>query len=468
MLYTKTLTGNICRLIMLALISAGVFSFFGCESITLRSDDTDTVQSDSLYSTVKTSELQTDGEIAPAHRFEKPADKPREISNEAAEWIELYKNRFGDGSADEIIMEQSEITEFNKQIADFCPTVVDFEEFAEILDGSSVREMILHYSLPAGDKFDDSGEYISSEQRGEILANRNLDAISDTVEVRRAVVTSLCGMSAFPTDVEFHNYGDTYYNGIRETEIPTGFPVLVLHESADEEFIFVQSYYYYGWIPADSAAYCGEEEFESFIDPERFITLTAPYYSVDIAGYEHSDIMGTVLQYLSEDDDSFYVNYPIRNDDGMLEFIEVKIDKSAAVFGYLPYTAANYYNQAFAFLGTMYGWGGDGGVDCSGFVCAVFRTFGIYLPRNTGEQSLYSGTIHSLEGLSSQNSAEVLGKLDKPSSIHRKGHVMLYLGAKEGAHYVIHAPEGGKKVSVMALGLPGNLISAISVASFEN
>ena len=110
----------------------------------------------------------------------------------------------------------------------------------------------------------------------------------------------------------------------------------------------------------------------------------------------------------------------------------------------------NYYRQAFLYLGTYYGWGGSsGGVDCSGFVCAVFRTFGIYLPRNTGEQSKYAGKLLPL----TENPSGVLDTVRKPAAVYRPGHVMLYLGKKDGTHYIIHAPQGGEQVCVAELSM---------------
>ncbi len=186
----------------------------------------------------------------------------------------------------------------------------------------------------------------------------------------------------------------------------------------------------------------------------KYVTITEPKVEAD--GVTLS--MGCRLPCAS-DEGEFYCAVLPKPVDGKLTTVEVDIAKTDAAYMSLPYTMANYYNQAFKYLGTMYGWGGaDGGVDCSGFVCSVFRSFGIYLPRNTGEMSKHScGENITLEGLSASEMSARLDKVYGPAAVHRKGHVMLYLGKIDGRHVIIHSPQGGEAVCEARLSLPGGL-----------
>jgi len=384
---------------------------------------------------------------------------PREIHQGAGEWIGLY----GEKSV-EIILTAEEIAAYNGRVIENCPTVVDIANPPDTMSGQTVRDMIFRYSMPAGDKFTRAGDYIDSGKRQKIEARRAADQVPDTVAVRRAIITDRCDLKSLPTSIGFHNYGDRHYSGIQETELITGFPVWILHESTDGAFYFVQSYYYAGWIPSDCAALCSDEDFQRYAklteSGSLYVTVTAP--RLDVNGTRLD--MGAVFPYLSEDEASFTAEIPGRDETGNLCFRRETIAKSDSVLGSLPYTMENYYNQAFAFLGTPYGWGGaDGNVDCSGFVCAVFRCFGMYLPRNTGEQSRYNGEIVNLAGIGASQKYQAFADLGMPASVHWSGHVMLYLGEKNGSHYVIHAPQGGETVTVMPLNMNSTFICAIRI-----
>lgn len=379
----------------------------------------------------------------------------RSIHSDAAEWIGL----FGEKSC-EILLTEAEIAAYNRRVIENCPTVVDITDPPETMSGQTVRDMIFRCSVPDGDRYTRSGEYITSAMRQTIEARRQ--NVPDTVEVRLGIVTNRCDLKSVPTSVGFYAYGDGHYSAIQETELITGFPVWILHESGDGEFFFVQSYYYAGWIPSDAVGICSREEFSELADVrgKHFVTVTAP--RLDVNGTRLD--MGAVLPYLSEDESVFRVSLPSRDENGRLTMREERLAKSDSVLGSLPYTAENVINQAFAFLGTPYGWGGaDGNVDCSGFICAVFRCFGMYLPRNTGEQSRYNGEIVNLAGLPANQKYAEFAALAHPSTVHWTGHVMLYLGEKNGSHYVIHAPQGGETVTVMPLNMNSTYICAIRI-----
>ncbi len=383
----------------------------------------------------------------------------KSVSDGAAEWISLYGENAG-----RVLLSTDEIAAYNRRVIDDCPTVVDIANPPDNMDGQTVRDMIHRYSMPAGEKYTHTGEYIDSGKRQKIEARRAADQVPEIVTVRRAVIVNRCDLKSLPTSIGFHNYGDKHYSGIQETELITGFPVWILHESPDGAFYFVQSYYYAGWIPSDCAALCSDEEFARYAglteSDELYITITSP--RLDVNGIRLD--MGVTLPYLSEDESSITAELPGRGEDGRLTLRRESIAKSDCTLGSLPYTMENFYQQAFAFLGTPYGWGGaEGGVDCSGFVCAVFRCFGMYLPRNTGEQSRYNGEIVDLSSLTAAQKYQAFAELDAPSSVHWSGHVMLYLGEKEGSHYVIHAPQGGETVTVMPLNMNSTYLCAIRI-----
>ncbi len=375
-------------------------------------------------------------------------DNDINIPTEALEWISVYNEKHGADAAKKIIMTESEIALLNEKIKYGSDSMFDMELHNNHYSASDVREMIEKYGPPHPTTVTNHGSAISTEQRTRILDNRNLSRIPENIVPACAVITSRANLTSLPTDIGFYAPGDTYYNKIQETELVVGTPILVLHTSADGCFVFAQSYFYRGWISVTDMAYCTEFDYKLFNSSERFVTLTET--KTEAVGTTLD--MGVKLPYISEDKSNFFVKLPCRDESGNLLISHTAIKKSAAVFGNLPLTMENYYSQSFRYLGMEYGWGGaDGGVDCSGFVCAVFRTFGIYLPRNTGEQSMLPTNLTQLTGTGGRRITELITETKAPTAIYRPGHVMLYLGVKNGIVHIIHAPRGGEKVEAVPL-----------------
>jgi cell wall-associated NlpC family hydrolase len=127
---------------------------------------------------------------------------------------------------------------------------------------------------------------------------------------------------------------------------------------------------------------------------------------------------------------------------GALEFKHALIARSADVHtGYLPYSRQTLITQAFKFLGERYGWGHRyNGRDCTGFVCEIYKTVGIILPRNSGDQaaSPIGKTIRFEEGAPGADKISALARASLGDLIYMPGHVMMYLGAPDGEPFVIH------------------------------
>ena len=366
--------------------------------------------------------------------------KKQALRAQAADWAAWYNSRWGDGTADEVILTTDEIKAMNERIVRDCPAVVDIAALPETMDGTTVRAMIETYTMPEVDLIDDDGAAFDKARQQAMLDNRALDAIGETVTVRPAVITSRCNMKSFPTALQLYDEPARLYSQIQETELIASFPVWILHESTDGAFLFVQSYYYAGWIPSESAALCTADEFALFAVRENYATVLSPKCVVDDVRLD----MGAVLPFVEEVEDGCRVLLPRRADDGTLSLTETLLSADDGTSGSLPFTAANFYNQAYAYLGTPYAWGGvDDGVDCSGYTCAVCRTFGIYLPRNSGEQDAYNGKRTDLTGQSPEDKLTALAEIKGPATLHRKGHVMILLGVRDGVCHIIHAPGGG-------------------------
>ncbi|MBO7403611.1 MAG: SH3 domain-containing protein [Clostridia bacterium] len=396
----------------------------------------------------------------PAEHEETLYAPARDWSERTLHWAANYDARFGERASDEILLTADEIAAYNARMIADCPAMTDIAAFPDSVTGETVRALIGAYTLPTGYDYDRNGKWIETGTRNAILSNRAVDKVPGSVPVRRAVIASRCDLRGQPTDEGFFAWGDKYYDMLQETELVVGTPVAVLHESADKNWLFVQAYHYAGWIPTSAAALCSAEDFARYAKPEDYVTVTA----ARIPSGETVLDMGVTLPCGGEIGDSYKVSVPVRLSDGTLAERTAAIPMSQCVRGSLPYSMKNFYEQAFAFLGTMYGWGGrDGGVDCSGFVTAVMRTFGINLPRNTAEQRVYSGKAADIVYTSAADRLALFAGSRFPVTIHRQRHVMFYLGEENGALYIIHANQGGDPVAIAVLDPWSAMLCAVAL-----
>lgn len=375
---------------------------------------------------------------------------PYAYSSLTLDWAAVYDTRFGEGASDEILLTDAEIDAYNAETTAVCPTMTDLAACPDVFSGEEVAAMIGKYVLPTGCDYDRNGNYIDEAARGEILANRNLAGLAESVPAVYAVVTERSDMKSFPMEDGFYPYGNPGFNKAQETELSVGTPVIVLHRSADGAFLFVLTYHYAGWIPAWTAALCEKEVFDRYVrrDPSSGVTVTSPTAYIDGTLLD----MGVWLPFSGETGDGYEVLLPVRKTDGLCEEKTVSLGRDDAVPGRLPYTMKNFYEQAFRWLGMPYGWGGaDGGVDCSGYVSAVLRSFGILIPRNTAEQRLYAGVETDISGMGGSDRLALFAGSRFPVAIYRQGHVMLCLGESDGKLWIVHAHSIGQPVSLAPL-----------------
>lgn len=113
--------------------------------------------------------------------------------------------------------------------------------------------------------------------------------------------------------------------------------------------------------------------------------------------------------------------------------------------GPLPATHTVLLRQAFKFLGERYGWGNDYDArDCSGFVLDVYRSLGIALPRNTGDQARSPALRNVPFDVRAPlpQRLQQLAQLQVGDLLYIPGHVMLVIGHEHGAPWVIHDVAG--------------------------
>ena len=367
-------------------------------------------------------------------------------------------------ACEKVLKDRDEIDAFNSFAFANDPNLVDLASYPEQLTGEEVVGIIRSISKPYDkDLFYRYGRKLKNADYERYTADLNLISLPDVVPIRFGMVLQRADMRTWPTaDVVFKSQETFDLDRFQENGLFPANVVAILHESKDGLWYFVQSFNYAAWVQKDKIVIGSRPKIVAYKNAARFLVVTGSKVTTNFNPHapaisELQLDMGVRLSLanpdaLSDDIDgqsptaSYAVQLPVRNENGTLDFRTALIARSQDVHpGYLPYTRRNIIQQAFKFLGERYGWGHSYNArDCTGLVSEVYKTVGIYLPRNSTQQG--NSPIGENIRFSSDDTAEeklrALASADVGDLIYSTGHVMLYLGTVDNQPYVIHDSSG--------------------------
>ena len=274
--------------------------------------------------------------------------------------------------------------------------------------------------------------------------NCMLDELPTVCEVRYALTIDRTDVRLLPeADGWFESADDTHYDQLQATVIDPSEPVIVLIESKDKQFVFIESRTYAGWVKPSALAFTDRTTWLKYAAPTNYLTVLASRKTIP-SGKAFYQMGGRVLLRAADlqRDGSWAIYMPAVDANGTIIEQGYNIpNDNGVVKGALACSENNLIRQAFRFLGEDYGWGGLGkNVDCSSFVQDVYRSVGIELPRDTSRQEKAMTRSISLRNMNREQRLELLKKSKPGSLLFAPGHVMIYLGTDaEGEPLVIHS-----------------------------
>lgn len=373
----------------------------------------------------------------------------------------LFANHWMKSSdMDEVIMKAEEIEEYNKSSVKNVAPIEDLENYSEFLSKKELIGKINAISSPPlYERFHEDGKLVKGEDYNKLIENCNFEELMDTNNIKYGITLRKTVMRTFPTYHRVFKTGDNYeFDRFQETAVYPIEPLVILHKSKDNNWYLAQMYNYLAWIPEkDVAMSCKEELFE-YLKTKEFIVTTGKrvFTNFNPLNEQLSEVkfdMGiripiANINELEEDiygqnpSGNYVVKLPTRNESGKVEFKLALITRNEEVSqGYLPYTRENILVHTFKFIGERYGWGGMfNSRDCASLIMDVYRTMGVKLPRNSEEQGeLAVGNSFKMpEDMTIVERKKLLDSLKPGTPIYMSGHAMLYVGAEDEIHYIIH------------------------------
>lgn len=271
---------------------------------------------------------------------------------------------------------------------------------------------------------------------------------------RQAIAVVNTAMRVLPTDQpafrDFDQAGEGYpFDYMQNSLVLTGTPLYASHLSADRAWVLVESRFAYGWVRATDIAWV-DDPFISVFRTGTYAALTRDDVPVtDSTGaYRFTGHVGTILPVMDSGSgpNGLALLMPARTKLGRavpaVAFIPAPFVRTMPI----PATPNNFATIANTMLGRLYGWGGlYEDRDCSALTMDLMAAFGIYLPRNSTQQAR-EGMVIPLDSLGREQKTRMLTQYGTPflTLVRKPGHIMVYIGHKDGKPVVMHAVWGLK------------------------
>lgn len=375
--------------------------------------------------------------------------------------------------ADRILLDTAGVAAANRRMLALDPSVRDLDALPAVLAAADVARLVGALSRPPAQGFSDAGAdvAVSAADRDRWVAAANLAAIAAPVTPRFALLTRRASLRRFPTSERVRRPGGAAdIDLFQESAFFPGTPVAAVHATADGRWTFVLGTTYAAWIETAALAFGGRDTVLDHARRGAVVVTAARARAVPPAdGAATAEVvldMGTTLPAARDpgtgrpggapgsgtaDDGPVgdgLVELPVRAPGGTLALVPARVEPAGAVcFGPLPASRRHVLRQAFRFLGEPYGWGHDHGArDCSGFVCDVYRSLGLVLPRNTHDQAASPAldrVVIDHEWPRDRRLTEI-ARLRPGDLVHVPRHVMMVVGHDEAGPWVIHDTHDGR------------------------
>jgi hypothetical protein len=261
--------------------------------------------------------------------------------------------------------------------------------------------------------------------------------------LKPAITLRHTDLKIYPTKQDF------YYNPKRTGEgfpfdynqnssVNVNTPLFVSHYSKDKRWVYIRCSYAYGWLPVRDIAFVSKSFKKKFMNNNYAVSIRDNLY-IREQKYKSIVKLGTIFPI---DKKSKKYIMAIKNKKGYAKIHFLKADKKWIIAKKpIAFTPSNVALISRQLVGEPYGWGGKMTArDCSSLTKDFFAPFGIFLHRNSKEQSFDGKRVVGIRGLSLKKKKKIILKKAKPfrSLLYVGGHITLYVGEKKGEPIILH------------------------------
>jgi hypothetical protein len=231
------------------------------------------------------------------------------------------------------------------------------------------------------------------------------------------------------------------FDKLQVSAIAPGTPVYISHVSRDKAWAVVETGYAFGWMPLKELAVVTPEFVNRWEQGPHAAVIRDKTPIYDDKGFLFRASLGSMFPKAEEDADTVEILVPVRGEQGRAEMRKAILLKETAMTRPVALTTCRLAALANELIREPYGWGGlRNNRDCSAMIRDLFAPFGIWLPRHSADQASEGGLYVDLSNLSAEDKKELILAQGVPylTLLWLKGHIMLYIGSRNGEPLVFH------------------------------
>ncbi len=334
--------------------------------------------------------------------------------------------------------------------------IADLAAVPEDVDGYVLVDS-MKKAYPQADLFLADGSKAPAGALSQLEAKFGANDVKPWSKAMYGIAVETADLRLYPASDRLYSAAAGGFDVLQAGRMLPAEPCVILAETPDRAWFYVQTARARGWTPALKIAVAfTKEHWHSYIDNEDFLIVGAESLvlsaDADIPSLSGLVLpMGTKLPLMPEgslpssvrgraSQDSYVVLMPVRRLDGRLQVVEALVPKVADVFkGYPGMSGENILKLAMKLVGSRYGHKGSAGRDSYAMVSDIFRCFGLELPMNLDGYSAGAFKSVSLKGESSDQKLLVLRKAVPGSILLGDSGPMVFLGQYGDDVYAIAA-----------------------------
>lgn len=232
------------------------------------------------------------------------------------------------------------------------------------------------------------------------------------------------------------------FDNFQNSAIPANTPIYVAHAARDRSWLFVDSHYGSGWLPARDVAIV-DPNFMAIWEHSDYIAIkrdSVPVYDEN-GTFVFKTNLGAQFPRVDQNAEGYVILVAQVGERRAAQIRRALIPRDCAVLQPLKLTQADIAAMANELINKPYGWGGlYQNRDCSAMLKDLFAPFGLWLPRHSSDQALEGGAFIDLSSFAPELREAMILKQGMPflTLIWVKGHIMLYIGSQQGRPLVFH------------------------------